>query len=423
MAQRILFIHQNFPGQFVHVARELVRLGHDVVALGMRQDTRAVLGLRYMKYSVPSIRRASEVALAQDFEVKLARGRACAGAMVALQESGFAPDVIVAHPSWGEALFCKDIWPSAPLLVFAEFFYSTGSDFAFDPEFAHIGLEAKLRIRIKNSVHLHALSSADAGYSPTQWQRNQLPAEYRDRIHVVFDGIDTGRVRPDHAAVIHLKRDNLTLAKGDEVITFVNRNLEPYRGFHVLMRALPELLRERPNAHCLIVGGNEVSYGSRPKGGGSWREFMLREVGAKLPMDRVHFLGRLSHAGYLKVLQVSACHIYLTYPFVLSWSCLEAMSAGCVLVASATPPVQEVIEDGSNGLLFDFFDTKALVQHVASVLADPIGHQPLAVRARESVVARYDLKTYCLPRQIELVLEHARQESSVMLSQASGTAP
>lgn len=402
--QRILFIHQNFPGQFVHAAAELARLGHQVVALSIQQN-RTIPGVEVLRYTPKPPGKPSEVEAARDFETKVVRGLACAQAMEQLRARGFVPDTIVAHPGWGEALFCKDVWPAARLLMFAEFFYaSDGADYNFDPEFAHESVSERARLRMKNSVHLHALHACDGGYTPTQWQRAQLPALYRDRFAVVFDGIDTAVAAPSAQAEVRLSRDNIRLVPGDEVITFVNRNLEPYRGFHIFMRALPEILRRRPNARCLIVGRDDVSYGARPKGGGNWRQVMLSELGAQLPMDRVHFLGGLPYQDYLRVMQVSACHVYLTYPFVLSWSCLEALSMARVVVGSRTGPVEEVITHGENGLLVDFFDPAAMAQQVVDVLADPAGHAALGQRARERVLAQYDLHTRCLPQQLRLIL-------------------
>src|SRR6185369_6989118 len=214
----------------------------------------------------------------------------------------------------------------------------------------------------------------------------QLPPEYQSKTTVAFDGIDTAQVRPNPRASAALKREQVRVAVGDEIVTSVNRNLEPYRGFHVFMRALPEILSRRPHARCIIIGGDEVSYGSQPKGGDSWREFMLREVGDRLPMQRVHFLGRMPYTDYLQLLQLSACHVYLTYPFVLSWSCLEAMSAAKVVVASRTGPVEEVIEHGRNGLLVDFFDGEGLANQVCAVLADPGRYRQLGIAARQTVV-------------------------------------
>jgi glycosyltransferase involved in cell wall biosynthesis len=400
--QRFLFIHQNFPGQFVHVAAELARQGHEVVALGIKG--RPLPGVRFLRYQPKPPERPSAVPPAIDFETKVVRGLACGNAMVKLKKEGFEPDVIVAHPGWGEALFAKDVWPLSRLVVFAEFFYNAeGTDYSFDPEFTHDTLAARARLRIKNSVHLHAFHAADAIYSPTQWQASQIPAEYRHKVNVIFDGIDTSLVKPDPSAIITLGRNKLRLTPQDEVLTFVNRNLEPYRGFHVFMRALPAILHRRPQARAIIVGRDEVSYGSQHPSGKTWREVMLAEVGAQLPLDRVHFVGALAYPDYLRMLQVSRCHVYLTYPFVLGWSCLEAMAAGKTLVASSTAPVREVAEHGQNALLFDFFDQAALADLACQVLERPAEYAHLGQAARQKVVAEYDLKTVCLPRLLKLV--------------------
>lgn len=400
--KKFLFIHQNFPGQFVHSAMALAKEGHEVVAIGI--TGRSIPGVKFVRYKPHTVPEETTHSLLRDFETKLARGTACAQVMVKLKAQGFTPDTIVAHPGCGEPLFCKDVWPNARLIVFAEFFYGAeGADFAFDPEFSKDTVETRMRLRVKNSVHLHAFHDADAIYSPTHWQRSRLPFEYQTKTHVIFDGINTEIAKPNPATSILLKRDNLRIQAGDEIITFVNRNLEPYRGFHVFMRALPKILDARPHARCLIVGGDEVSYGSPPPNGKSWKDVLLTEVGSRLPMDRIHFLGKLDYRDYLRVLQVSRCHVYLTYPFVLSWSCLEAMSAGCTVVASRTQPVEEVIEHGTNGLLFDFFDTKTLTTQMVDVLQQPQHYSAIGKNARNTILERYDLKTRCLPLQTELI--------------------
>ena len=408
VTQKYLFVHQNFPAQFVHVAAALASQGHEVVALAIKG--RAVPGVRLVRYAVQAPARPSAVEAVRDFESKVVRGAACSQAMEALKRDGFTPDVVVAHPGWGEALFCKDVWPGARLVIYAEFFYGTeDSDYGFDREMFQDSAAARARLRLKNTVHLHALSAANTIYAPTQWQRSKLPPEYRDKARVMFDGIDTNVARPDADATVQLVRKQLTLTRADEVITFVNRNLEPYRGFHVFMRALPEIMARRPKAHCLIVGRDAVSYGAPPRTGGTWRDVLLNEVGHQLPTDRVHFLGGLPYRDYLRVLQVSACHVYLTYPFVLSWSCLEAMSTGCTVVASDTGPVREVIEDGVDGLLSNFFDVAALAEKVVSVLGNRRATASLGIAARKKIVAAYDLQTTCLPGQLAILKPHELQ--------------
>jgi glycosyltransferase involved in cell wall biosynthesis len=387
----------------VHVARELASRGHEVVALGI--EGHPIQGVRFIRYAAKPLSRGSELELARDFEAKCARAAACAAAMEALKQEGFHPDIIAAHPGWGEAMFCKDVWPAARLVVYAEFFYAAeGADYLFDPEFARDSSEQRARLRLKNTVHLHALAAADTIYAPTEWQRGRLPPEYRARTRVMFDGIDTRAARPDPQASIGLQRAGVQLRPGDEVITFVNRNLEPYRGFHVFMRALPGILARRPRAHCVIVGRDSVSYGAPPREGGNWRDAMLREVGDRLPPGRVHFLGALKHADYLRVLQVSACHVYLTYPFVLSWSCLEALSVGCPVVASRTGPVEEVITHDVTGRLVDFFDIAALADEVVHVLENPETHRHLGLAGRRLMQERYDLHATCLRGQVDIVL-------------------
>jgi glycosyltransferase involved in cell wall biosynthesis len=295
------------------------------------------------------------------------------------------------------------------LLYFFEFFYhAQGYDSGFDPEFP-LNLDGMLRTRTRNAVHLLSLNAADWGISPTHWQHQSMPPEYRDSISVIFDGVDTAAVTPSAGARLEVG-NGVALDASSEVITFVNRNLEPYRGYHVFMRALPRLLATRPNAQVVIVGGDGVSYGSNLPAGESYKQRYLVEVKYAIDLSRVHFLGRVPYERYLEVLRVSSVHVYLTYPFVLSWSLIEAMSAGCAVVASATAPVQEVIRDGENGLLFDFFDGEALVNRVCAVLDDPQRLAPMRAAARRRAVDLYDLATVCLPRQLQLIQALVRGE-------------
>jgi glycosyltransferase involved in cell wall biosynthesis len=396
----LLFVHQNFPGQFRHLAPHMARRGHTVKALaidGPGLPEVEVLRYRPARGSTPGIHP-----FAAEFETKVIRGEACALAARELQAAGFVPDAVIANPGWGESLFLKDVWPRSRLLALIEFHYAArGLDFDFDPEFHRPDALRDAKLRAKNAHLLLALEAMDAGWSPTQFQRSTVPEPWRGRLEVIFDGIATDVVRPDARAAVTV--GGRTLRAGDEVITFVNRNLEPYRGYHVFMRALPEILRRRPNAVALVVGGDGVSYGAAPPAGTTWKQVFLDEVRGRLDLSRVFFLGRLAYADYLKVLQVSACHVYLTYPFVLGWSAIEAMSAGCLVVGSRTPPVEEAIAHGENGLIVDFFDTEALAATAADCLARPAAYAPLRAAARAAAIARYDLASVCLPRQVALI--------------------
>lgn len=411
----VLFVHQNFPGQYRHVATALADdPANTVLAIGEGANLGRLSHprVREIGYKAPEPAGPHTHHYLRSFEAAVRRGQQVVRVAQQVQQSGFVPDIICCHPAWGEGLYLRDVWPNAVHLYFFEFFYHTeGHDTGFDPEFP-LRLDGVFKTRTRNAVHLLSLNAADWGTSPTHWQHQSLPPEYRDRVSVIFDGVDTDTVCPSADARLDLG-DGVILDATAEVITFVNRNLEPYRGYHIFMRALPRLLAQRPNAQIVIVGGDGVSYGARLPEGQTYKQMYLDEVRDSIDETRVHFLDRVPYDRYLDVLRISSAHVYLTYPFVLSWSMIEAMSAGCAVVASATPPVQEVIRDGENGLLFDFFDGDALVDRVCEVLDHP--HQMSAMReaARQTAIERYDLASVCLPRQLELIDQLVRGDAPV----------
>jgi glycosyltransferase involved in cell wall biosynthesis len=320
-----------------------------------------------------------------------------------LKARGFLPDVVVVHPGWGEGLFLRELFPAARHIHYCEYFFQAdGGDVGFDPEFP-ADLDARLRVRIKNSTQLLGLTECHAGISPTAWQRSRYPIEYQAKIRVLHEGVDTAQVRPDPEARLDVQ--GRVFCAGEEIVTFVARNLEPYRGFHCFMRALPMLQALRPSARFLIVGGDDVSYGRRPADGLTYRQRYSAEVEGRVDWSKIHFLGKLPYLEYLKVLQVSSVHVYMTYPFVLSWSMLEAMAAGCLVIGSATPSVQEVISDGENGLLTDFFDPRMLAEKVAAALADPSAFSALRTRARTYIQQHYDLHGHCIPAWLDFLAE------------------
>lgn len=399
----ILFVHQNFPGQFRHLAPALAARGHRVWAMGMHAPDVTLPGVTHLLVKAPGaadrVRRTDPEL--RELHGKFVRGQATAAALQQVVDQGFVPDLVYSHPGWGESFFLRDIVPAARQIVFAEYYYGErGGDTAFDPEFSTPSPQALMRSRIKNTHLLHALAMADGAVSPTEFQRSQHPAWARPRIEVIHDGIDTRQFVPDARAVVRLRRAGLVLRPGDEVVTFVARQLEPYRGYHVFMRCLPLLQQLRPQAQVVVVGGDGVSYGAAPPPGKSWKQTFLDEVKDRIDPSRVHFVGRVPHAVLTQLMQVSAAHVYLTYPFVLSWSMLEAMSIGCLVIGSKTAPVEEVLQHGRNGLLTDFFDPEALAHTIADALARRDALAPLRLQARQDMVERYDLLTRCLPRQL-----------------------
>lgn len=401
----ILFIHQNFPGQFKNLAPKLAELGHRCVALTLRvKEPTHWKGVQVLPYKISRKKGRDTHPWLQDLDTKVIRAEACMLEALKLKASGFSPDVIVAHPGWGEAMFLRDVWPQARIGLYYELFYGEDSEeTAFDPEFPSVAGEfGSLRLRLKNLNNVLNYPLGDLGISPTQFQAATFPAKFQDRISVVHDGIDTTQAKPDQEAVFQLT-DSIALTREDEVVTFVNRNLEPYRGYHIFMRALPQLLKARPRARVVIVGGDGHSYGRAAPKGQTWKQIFYDEVKDQIaPEDwaRVHFVGKLPYERFLSMLQVSRVHVYLTYPFVLSWSLLEAMSVGAAIVASDTAPVREVIKQDETGRLVDFFDQTGLVSEISDLLDDEAARTRLGRAAREHIVQGYDLHGISLPKQI-----------------------
>lgn len=411
----ILFIHQNFPGQFKFLAPALVEQGHRVVAMTLQKtNTKTWQGVELVSYKTVRGTTPQIHPWVTDFETKIIRAEACFRAALQMKAQGFQPDVIVAHHGWGESLFLKDVWPKAKLGLYCEFFYHPqGADVGFDPEFPATDEGEVCRLRLKNLNNLLHFEVADAGISPTHWQASTFPEIFRKKITVVHDGIDTQAIVPNPKITLTLKKSDgqdLHLSKSDEIITFVNRNLEPYRGYHSFMRALPELLKQRPNACVLMVGADDVSYGARPNkekyGAEKWKDVFIKEVRPLISdadWSRVHFLGHVPYQYFIPLLQLSSVHVYLTYPFVLSWSLLEAMSAGCAIIASDTQPLHEAIKHNETGVLVNFFNPEEIAQSICKLLDSSLDRDRLGANARQYAIEHYDLQKVCLPRQLEWV--------------------
>ena len=402
---KFLFVHQNFPGQFKHLAPALVREGHEVTAFTIKTNQPYEWqGVNVVPYGLARGNTAGVHPWSVDFESKMIRAEACMQMAIKLRDSGYTPDTVIAHPGWGESLCLKEVWPSAQLKVYCEFYYHTeGYDVGFDPEFQSPSITERARVRLRNANILTQFQDVDAGISPTHWQASTFPKHIREKITVVHDGIDTTLLCPNENASLTLATGE-TLTRKDQVITFVNRSLEPYRGYHQFMRALPEILKAQPHTRALIVGDDSNGYGAKHPSGKTWKQIFIEEVRHEFTDEdwsRVHFLGQIPYAQFVSLLQISTVHVYLTYPFVLSWSLLEAMSVGCAIVASDTQPLHEAIIDTETGLFVDFFDHTKLSNTVVSLMNDKELRNRLGANARRNAIANFDLNTKCLPIQIE----------------------
>jgi glycosyltransferase involved in cell wall biosynthesis len=400
---QILFLHPNFPAQFRHLASALANDPQHRVVFATSRQQGSLSGVTKVLFS-PSRQPAAQTHhYVRSLETAVLNGQAVYRVAQKLQEQGFQPDVVYGHSGWGPTLFIKDLFPQAQLLCYFEWFYrATGSDCDFDPDM-DFTIDDQLRVRVRNAPILLDLYGCDRGLSPTQWQRQQFPVEFHSKLNVLHDGVDTSFFQPQPGAKLVLPSIGLDLSEVDELITYVARGMEPYRGFPQFMRSLVEIQKRRPRCHAVVVGEEGVFYGRTLPDNKTYKQLMLDEL-PQLDLTRLHFTGRLPYDQYLQVLQASAVHIYLTYPFVLSWSMLEALSAGCLVLGSDTAPVREVIRDGENGLLVDFFSAPAIADRVDEVLDHRDRMAAVRQNARTTILERYDLAKL-LPIHLQWIRE------------------
>lgn len=403
----VLFVHNHWPAQFVHLAKTLVAEGHRCIAIGSEIEGHVpgveVARWRNRRGSTPGI-----LPFATRAEADMIRGLAAAGEAKRLKEEGFYPDLIIGHPGWGETLFLREIYPRAKQLLHGEFFYrAEGGDAGFDPEFGRgtPSMDQRFQIHAKNAALSLALSDADQIVCPTQYQLGRLPPAFQARAKTIHEGIDTRKARKKHAPKFELAGGR-TVTGESPIVTYASRYLEPLRGFHVFMRALPDILRRIPDAEVLVIGEEVTAgYGAAAPEGLTWKELLLRELAGKLDLSRVHFTGKVGHSRLIEAFSVSSAHVYYTYPFVLSWSLLEAMACECLIIGSNTRPLEDAVEHDRTGLLVDFFDVEALSDTIVAALQNPIRYCGMRRLARKSVLERFDLKTRCGPAWRALLCE------------------
>lgn len=392
---KFLFVHQNFPGQFLHIVRHLVEIGgHDIVFITEPNDNR-IPGVRKVPYAKPRPSAQETHIAARELDQATRRAEVVATTARSLKELGFIPDIIIGHHGWGEMLNLVDVWPNVPTLGYMEFYYQiNGVDVNFDPEFPNDPSDFP-RIRAKNAINHLALTLPGSRFTPTRWQLSTFPDWARPRIDLLWEGVNLDVCQPDEKARhAQIKIGGMTIKRTDKLITYVSRDLEPYRGAHTMIRALPALLRSRKNLKVVMVGGDGVSYGAPPPSQATWRETFLSNLREEIDLDRVVFPGRIDYADYVAMLRRSDAHIYLTYPFVASWSLREALATGCAIVGSDTAPVQEFINHGENGLIASFFSPSEVAERVQEILEHKALDETIRHGARAYAERHLSMATY-----------------------------
>lgn len=406
---RYLFLHPVFPGQFHRVMESLAAIpGNEVIHLSRQSAIQGIPGVKKIHYKIEAEPAPQTHPFARKFEESIHHAQAVAKVALNLKKQGFVPDLIYGFAGWGPTLFMKDIFPDALLVGYFEWFLNAfGAEYNFDP-LNPLAWENQLYSRVFNANMLMDLHGCDFGVTPTHWQQKQFPAEYQSKLHVLHDGVDTDYYQPKPGAGLQLP--GIKLDSNIKIVTYATRGMEPFRGFPQFMRALALLQQIQPDCHAVIVGNEEVYYSKHLPDGKSYKELLLEELTGQLDLKRVHFTGWLEKEQYRKVLQASSAHVYLTHPYVLSWSLMEAMATGCLIVGSKTAPVEEVITDGENGLLVDFFDHQALADRLAEALSPSLRLSTLRSNARQSVMDKYDVKKV-VPQHLALLQQFANSHS------------
>jgi glycosyltransferase involved in cell wall biosynthesis len=415
---RFLFLHNNFPAQFKHIAGALAK-DKDNQVVGASFDNKKTLpGVARVFYKAARPAAKETHHYLRSSENAVLEGQAVFRSLAELRKKGFVPDLVTGHSGWGCTLYMKDLFPEARHLSYFEWFYhSKNSDVDFFAR-GKVSYDDMCRVRTRNIPIMMDLVNSDWGICPTQFQCSKIPPIFLPKISVLHDGIDTDFFKPDPQAKLVLPDLKIDLSGSDEILTYATRGMEPYRGFPQFMHAVALLQKRRPNLQTVIVGTDRVAYGRKLPEGQTYKKKMLEEL-KDLDQSRLHFTGHLPYESYLKVLQCSSAHVYLTIPFVLSWSLMESLATGCLVVASDTDPVREVIEDGKNGLLVDFFSPTQLADRIEEALDSKNRHAEIRKAARETILERY-AQADLLPKQLKLYRDLA---SGRIPPDVPGTAP
>lgn len=398
---RILFVHHYFPGQFQRIAQHYVSEGHDVVAFhrGLQDGraTRPVPGVRAIVYGEEAVSDRPEDHVLHDVDQFVREAASVGFRAVELKDEGWLPDLVYDHSGWGTGAFLHDVFPDAKHIRYCEWFFNNTAE---SGEFltGERPFEARFMNSLLNLPTMMDLTRADLMIAPTEWQRRQFPDAIRRQIRIAPDGVDTDLFRPDRDARFTTPEGKSFVA-GDRVVTYVARGADPFRGFQPFIEALGIAQAEDPDLHALILGDRKVYYGA-----GVGREDHFNDVMRRAAIDprRTHFTGVVAYEQYRQALQVSAAHIYLTVPFVLSWSAIEALATGCAFIGSDTAPVREFVEHGREGLLVGFDDPRAIATAISHMVAAGPEIDAMRKAARRRVLRNWSAGS-AIRRHLKLV--------------------
>lgn len=405
MVKRILFIHNNFPAQFVHIASVARAQGYEIASIGCStaKDFQGVVPWRW------SIERGSTPGMfdhATRVEADLIRAEAAATQARKLKATGFVPDLIIGHPGWGETVHIPIIFPGVPIILFGEYFYQpVGGDVGFDLEFESRSDAQDMRVHAKNATMALAYAGASVIVCPTAFQASTFPIGLQKSIRIIHEGISLENASKRPEATFRLP-NGVVLDVSQPIITFINRDLERLRGFHIFMRALPAFMAKCPDAQVIVIGSDSGGgYGGKLANQETWKAKMLKEVGDRIDQSRLHFVGRVPHTEMINALSLSSAHVYYTYPFVLSWSLVEAMACECLILGSDTGPVRDAVTHGETGILNDFFDVDALSNAMIDACVNPSKYENMRKAARKTAISQFDKDTVGIPAWMALIKE------------------
>ncbi len=398
----ILFVHNNFPAQFGFIAERMVRDGHRVAAIGS-PTAKDMRGVQVVRWKLDRGTSPGILAEAVRAEADMIRAAVAMKAAEQLAASGFTPDLVIGHPGWGETLYLRALWPDVKTILYAETYYDAdAAEVGFDPEFIPPTLDIRCNRVAKGATLALGYSQATRLVAPTAFQASCLPPVFQNITTIVHEGVDTQRIQPRPNASVQLGKRLFSTNR--PFVTYVARTIEPMRGSHSFFRSIPKILAEAPEAEIVIIGSAEGrGYGAPPPAGKTWKDVFWAEIEADIDTSRVHFVGKIPNDQLNALMSTSAAHVYLTYPFVLSWSLLEAMASGAYVVGSDTAPLHDAIVDGKSGVLVDFFDPSAIADAVLAGIRAPDRNAALRQAARETIVSQFDRATVCLPQWLALI--------------------